>query len=280
MCKLITGSTPYDLDVMEYGETKLAALTEKNSHFIEAVINLDSNYKKQKNEVKPDDKFNPETMFNDSKGLYCGSFNWWFKQMSMASSEAEFKRAILGAVISIDSSNSTHLVSSVSGRMEMRNRICKACKKSNIDSLKALLNEQFESNNQNHLISVLTDKTTAIKKDKDGNESFRYNFSFASKFCAYASGFLNLKNQYPKYDKVVSKKLVNYVFAYLGEKLPKNYFKMPDDNSNPQKLAKELKIYEEYWRYIDTILKIVNKGKKDPLTYEQFDHIVWYANKG
>lgn len=62
--------------------------------------------------------------------------------------------------------------------------------------------------------------------------------------------------------------------------MPKNYFKMPDDNSNPQKLAKELKIYEEYWRYIDTILKIVNKGKKDPLTYEQFDHIVWYANKG
>ena len=42
-------------------EINVAALTEKNAHFIEAVISLDSNYKKESKETPPDPDLDLET---------------------------------------------------------------------------------------------------------------------------------------------------------------------------------------------------------------------------
>ena len=50
---------PYKMDMIR--EINVAALTEKNAHFIEAVISLDSNYKKESKETPPDPDLDLET---------------------------------------------------------------------------------------------------------------------------------------------------------------------------------------------------------------------------
>jgi hypothetical protein len=52
--KTILGKDPYELGRYRTdGSISLAALTEKNSDFIEAVVQLDSNYKKEAGSYPP-----------------------------------------------------------------------------------------------------------------------------------------------------------------------------------------------------------------------------------
>jgi hypothetical protein len=276
--KTILGKGPYDLDVITDGSISLAALTEKNSDFIEAVVQLDSNYKKEAGSYPPDQGFDPETMADDANGLYHGSSSYWFEEMKKASKDEAFRRAVLGAVISIDAANSTHLSSGQNGRKEMRERICGACH-CKLNTLIDLLKQSFKADDQKHLINLLNEPITAVKKTKDGSATYRFNISFVSKFCSYASSYFGTGFEYPKYDNVVSDWLGRYALAYLGKRTPEAFFKMPNGNLNKDKKEIESQIYRLYWNSINDILGKVNIGPKGK-PFERFDHIVWYANKG
>lgn len=270
---IITSENPYILDYLP-GDKKRPALTRKNADFIEAVIHLDSNYAKDYYINEPSVGYDPEIYAESSNGKYCGSTAYWFNEMKTPN--CNFRKCVLGAVIAIDSANSTHLEASVSGRKTMRDIICNKC--NNYLDLIDMLNTLFKPLNHNHLIALLTTKTISKKDGK-----IRFNISFATKFCAYASIFLNSKIQYSKYDNIVSDALPYYSEIYLNEHEKQNEYKIND--TQRRKLDEEgnfqyrLNVYSDYQKKIN---RIIEKLKSDGinLTIEEFDHIVWYGLKG
>ncbi len=272
--EITSNENPYVLDYVAGRIDKIPALTRKNADFIEAIVHLDSNYAKDLEINPPSDDYDPESNAEASNGKYCGSIAYWFDEMKKPN--CNFKKCVLGAVIAIDSTNSTHLEAAVSGRKSMRDVICSNCK--DWHDLVEMLNVPFNPSNHNHIISLLTVKTTA---KKDGGA--RYNISFATKFCAYAAIFLESQIKYSKYDNIVSDALPTYVKVYLGEtknaceyKINKYQRRKLDDAGNYQY---RLKVYAEYE---NTISRILNELSKDNvyLSREEFDHIVWYGLKG
>lgn len=271
---IITNENPYVLDCVDGRTDKLPALTRKNADFIEAVVHLDSNYAKDGEINEPSPGYEPEDNAESSDGMYCGSTAYWFNEMRKP--DCNFRRCVLGAVIAIDSTNSTHLEAAILGRKSMRDIICRYC--NSYRDLVNMLNIPFTASNHNHLISLLTAKTIA---KKDGGA--RYNISFATKFCAYAAIFLNSQIKYSKYDNIVSDALPVYAKIYLNETKNKREYKINeyqtkelDDEGNYQY---RLDVYEKYEL---TISRILNELRSDKiyLTREEFDHIVWYGLKG
>ncbi len=111
--KIICDSNPYVMDkLVDYNN--MAALTRKNADFIEAVIRLDSNYKRESENKEPDKDFDLKDHSSNAEGLYCGSTKYWFEKMKNDSSK--YQECIWGAVVSIDRSNSTHLETTSDGR--------------------------------------------------------------------------------------------------------------------------------------------------------------------
>lgn len=269
---IITSENPYVLDYL-LGDKKRPALTRKNADFIEAIVRLDSNYAKDSYITNPDAGYDPEINAESSNGKYCGSTAYWIDEMKKPN--CNFRKCVLGAVIAIDSANSTHLEAAVSGRKTMRDIICNKC--NNYLDLIDILNTPFEPTNHNHLIALLTNKTISKKDGK-----VRFNISFATKFCAYASIFLNSKIQYSKYDNVVSDALPYYSEIYLNEHKDLKEYKINDNQR--RKLDEEgnfqyrLNVYSDYQK---TINRIIEKLKSDGinLTIEEFNHIVWYGLK-
>lgn len=266
---------PYILDYIK--GTKIPALTRKNARFFKAVVKLDSSYRNDfdpKMECSPG--FNPLSD-EPQTNKYYGSTAYWFAEMEKENSN--FERCLMGAIISIDSTNTTHLESCVDGRKTMKERILNECK--NVDELKAKLNKQFFTNKDNHLIAVLSPAIEA-KPNKDGTaRTDRHNLSFASKFCAYASKFLETDFEYPKYDGVVAKNLPKYIEYYVGNSVKKTEYKV--SNSKDKQLTEEKKLeyrLDIYYHYFEVINKIINSlPTDDKMTKEEFDHIVWYAFK-
>lgn len=272
--KLETSSNPYIMDYILYINNKIPALTRKNADFIEAIVRLDSNYAKESIIVPPTEGFNPEINYSGSKGMYSGSIAYWFH--AMRQEIYPFPTALLGAIIAVDRSNSTHLESSISGRLSMRDRICEIC--NNLQDFITEIEKEFYSEDNMHLISILSAPIPA--KGKNG---VRLNVSFASKFCDYASIYLGCQRKYSKYDDIVSAALPSYAKIYLNRDLKKNEFKV--DNSKQSKMKDEeklkyrLQIYEKYYQCIGTIIQVL-KDENISLSREEFDHIIWYGFKG
>lgn len=262
---------PYELDRFSYDKS-IVALTRKNSAFIEAVVALDSNYSRETQIVAPSHGYDPELHYSNADGKYCGSSMYWFEQMQLAVSEEYFRRSVLGAVIAVDTTNSTHLSAAEDGRKQMRDIICDACKST--EELIAKLNVDYSPFDEKHLINLMNVPLKAA-----GREGVRFNLSFASKFCSYASKFYKCNIEYPKYDNVVARNLPLYIEAYLGEHVKKLCFLMPGNNTDVEsKKSQESLIYRSYWDYIERIIAIL--PHEDVVTKEQFDHIVWYTKKG
>lgn len=272
--KITSSENAYVLDYVAGRTDKLPALTKKNADFIEAVVHLDSNYAKDLEINPPSNGYDPELNIESSNGKYCGSTAYWFNEMKKTN--CDFKKCVLGAVIAIDSTNSTHLEAAILGRKSMRDVICRNCK--DWHGLVEMLNVPFDSSNHNHIISLLAVKTIA---KKDGGA--RYNISFATKFCAYAAIFLEAQTKYSKYDNIVSGALPTYVKVYLGETKNTREYKINeyqrrklDDTENYQYRL------EVYAKYENAISRILNELSKDSvnLSREEFDHIIWYGLKG
>lgn len=265
--KIIRDSNPYVMDkLVDYNN--IAALTRKNADFIEAIIRLDSNYKKESENKEPDNGFDLEKHSSKAEGLYCGSTKYWFEEMKNDSSK--YQDCIWGAVVSIDRSNSTHLETTLNGRYEMAKRIFEKCP--NLESLKSELSKEFFSRDDDHLIAVmLKEGLKSIKDDKD-----MYYLSFASKFCSCAAECLGTNPKYSKYDGVVSAALPEYYKAYCGEDKKKCEFKVNYNASD--KYRNRLKVYEEDSNAISEILESIDED--NTLTRDEFDHIIWYGMKG
>lgn len=272
MINIIKNSNHYVLDYVDGRNDKLPALTRKNADFIEAVVRLDPIYARDLNIVKPSKGYDPDENAESAKGMYCGSTAYWFSEMKKP--DCDFKKCVLGAIIAIDSTNKTHLEASEHGRKTMRDIICKHC--NNYHDLVSMLNRQFNASDKSHIISLLSINTKAKKGDGD-----RYNISFATKFCAYASSYLETEIKYSKYDNIVSDALPIYVSLYLDEEKDDDVYKI-----NPYKLRKfvdddekfkyRLSVYE---KYSCDISKIINKLNDDNIVISrvEFDHIIWYG---
>lgn len=264
---------PYVLDLEELTvkrkTERIAALTKKNSDFIEAVVKIDSNYKRDMRNVPPHPDFDPENNSRDSDGKYCGSLTYWFTEMQKAS--ANYAECVLGAVIAIDRGNSTHLEQVLDGRKKMRDRIIALCP--DVKTLKTALGVPFTHNDVNHLISKMTEP--GLKGIKDGND--RFFISFASKFCAYAALLLGTTIEYSKFDDVVSDNLFLYAQAYCGLTFNKSYFKINQIQGGfDTKRSKGLEIYEIYQQTIEKIISSLAFS----MTRSELDHIIWYYEKG
>jgi len=275
-------TNPYVLDLAEDGVDSVAALSDKNRNFLEAVVMLDSNYKRDSQCVPPDAGFNLENNASDSEGKYCGSLTFWFSEMQKTPSTFTYEECILGAVISIDRSNSTHLEQVTDGRKRMRDRITRCCP--DLVSLKEALAVPFSANNSNHLICKMTE--AGMKSIK--NETDVFFISFASKFCAYAAIALNVKDsegksiEYSKYDNVVSDHLNVYAKLYLDlpKKPTKSSYKISQITDNYSlKREKGLGVYQ---RYQETIGAILQRLLQDGILMNrsELDHIIWYCEKG
>lgn len=267
---------PYELDTfsLEIGKEKpieLAAITKKNSNFIEAVIRLDSNYgwdadpknACQKGYIPFDE--NNNKCFKNKKGYY-GSTAYWFLQMENGD---DFERCIKGAIVSIDITNSTRM--SYKEREELADRLIGTCK--SVEELKKKLEEPFSADKKEHILAMLANKT---------NSGTRFNLSFASKFCSYGAAYLLLnQNLYSKYDNIVSAILPHYARFY-GVDTPKERYKTKIDSvysskfSDKEDFEYRLCVYQEYNNIIG---EIIENSKCDGITRDQFDHIVWYSQK-
>lgn len=268
MVRISRSKDPYSMDMIIGFD--IAALTKKNSNFIEAVLKLDSNYKKEQQAVPPDDRFELNKHASNSNGLYCGSARFWFNEMTNINSVYSYKECVLGAVISIDRSNSTHLETTENGRKKMTRRIIKRCP--DLEALIDCLSTPFTATDDNHLIACMVRK--GFKSIKDGSDM--YYLSFASKFCSYASAILGSTVAYSKYDKVVAQALPVYYQAYCKEIVRKTEFMV--DNSIADKYHNRLEVYEKYSETISQIIAAINKS--DRLSRDEFDHIIWYGMKG
>lgn len=238
--KIEYSKDPYALDHIILKNQSIAALTRKNADFIEAVVRLDSNYGKDKTEI-------------------------WFKKMLNGDN---FKECLNEVIVEIDKINSTHLEAGINGRNEMVERILFLC--DNVDDLKRELLKEFSVNNKEHILYKLTDKIKA--KNREG---YRYNLSFATKFCSYASQFLELGDNYSKYDSVVAKFLPYYSEAYLNKKITKNYFL---DKQNKRDIESKLGLYSTYSDCINRIMELLRADNIN-LTKSELDHIIWYCFK-
>ena len=247
-------------------------MTRKNADFIEAIVALDSNYKRDMTVIPPDDGFDINRDFNDSKGKYCGSIRYWFEKMLDPNSN--YSECVLGAVTAVDRSNSTHLETVFEGRKKMRDRIVEHYP--NVITLRGAISIPFTSENWNHIIHKLTEG--GLFSIKDNSEMFF--ISFASKFITYASIVLNNSYLHSKYDGVVSANLPLYAKLYLNKTFRKTKFKVNQNNGNfVAKREKGLRMYGEYVSTINGILEVLEKVNVE-LTREEFDHIVWYCTKG
>lgn len=277
MLEIHTVDNPYFLDYILVDGKKIPALTRKNADFIEAVVRLDSNYGKDLEINPPSKSYDPEKNATSAKGLYCGSTKYWFDQLQV--NTEEFKKCVLGTVIAIDRTNSTHIESCVNGRKEMRDRICKEC--SCYEELKSMLEQPYivgDFSDKKHLLEILSE---GIEQKGKGKNGVRYNLSFASKYCSYAAQFLDADAEYSKYDNVVSKALPIYEKCYLGKTdKKKTEFKISytqmDEN---EKLQHRLNLYKQYSDCIESILKVLKEDGIE-LTRDEFDHIIWYGLKG
>lgn len=114
------------------------------------------------------------------------------------------------------------------------------------------------------------------------------NFSFASKFCVYLCRYifkdLPQENNYCIYDEVVQSVLPYFAYKYNVENYTDYYTTFLRKNKK-QNLSsvKKLKNKSDYKSYIELVKVIVNKIKENSkidITYEAFDHMLWYFFKG
>ena len=302
---------------LKRNKDNLVKLTQENVAKVEAMIEENSSYAMTLNGrqgVPPEQGFidylksfignqttscSEENKKNENK--FCGSTKWWVDKLNEGIDE-EFKILIAGLIHNIDRTNSTHLNArtkddkgETQGRKNIYNKIIIDCKVNNIDELKNILIDPDQP-----LIKTIT------KKDK---KTKKYNLSFATKFCHYLSWFLfeeeDEKNMYAIYDSVVAKTLPRYIKSFGIEN---DIYKIINENEitiNEDKIIEEITkfiknppfkktgddkeihdFYEKYKKIIDCIIeeghKQAEKEKKEEkkITRREFDHLVWYSNKG
>lgn len=233
--------------------------TEKNIHFVEAMIKYNPTYSAVLDEKHPDYKNNYVGILKSEKANFFD-----FEALEMV-------------IKSIDKYDSTHLNSEGNlpkgsehkGVLKTVNRIKK------INNIQ----ERMMSGDPNLVYEIASGVDT------------KYNFSFASKFCAYVCEFALDKNDgYCIYDDVIQAILPLYIYRYVDEETARKYCKIVNKNSPEHrrvestisnlKTKDNIEGYKEYRDIIDKVIKGIEKIDGIKITYSQFDHMLWYYFKG
>lgn len=188
-------------------------------------------------------------------------------------------------VTSINKVNSTHLAAEDGGIENAVNKIA------SIDKPKGRLAERLK-NRDDELVKEIA------------HAGKRNNFSFATKFCAYACVFAKdiRSDNYCVYDNVLANVLPYYAYLYSleGIDLPESWRKDPpdidrichrsrnkDENgdrriiSDIDSLCRQNHDYVLYRHIVDsTIQGILEQSELDNLSYKDFDQLIWYYFKG
>ncbi len=114
------------------------------------------------------------------------------------------------------------------------------------------------------------------------------NFSFASKFCSYLCRYLfkdlPQENNYCIYDEVVQSVLPYYANYYKVDLDKKYYITYTNKGiKHNRSIVCKVKTCGGYYEYIKLINAIIEKIKEEnniDVTYEAFDHMLWYFFKG
>ena len=105
----------------------------------------------------------------------------------------------------------------------------------------------------------------------------RKNFSFASKFCTYATRYALPAPQndgYCIYDQVLSEVLPYYAYRYLGER------HIAKKNSIIGAEFAETCDYKGYINLVDRIIVAASRETGYTISHKDFDHLLWYYYKG
>ncbi len=235
--------------------------TEKNLLLIDALIRYNSDYSVTSDKNHPEYKESYSYLLESKKADF---FN--------------FEEDVLEKVVkSIDKINSTHLTSEGN-----------SVPKGEHDGITKTVNKIKEIGN---LKGRMMDRDPKVVFEIASAVETKYNFSFASKFCAYVCELaLDKKDGYCIYDNVVQAILPLYIYRYVGKETAKNYCKIVNE-TKPELRRIESKIselkskdekdgYKEYRDLIDAILKGIKEIDGIDITYSQFDHMLWYYFKG
>ena len=256
-----------DFYKLETNEDDAPRFTQNNFKLINTFLKYDSNY----NGVEDD----TSTVFNKTYGgiLTKEKENFFnFKKVENYTTEDEYiKNDSLYLVIeSIDRMNSTHLASE-GQKGGNRGRIKTAQGVYNIKNFRERL---FNAD------AKLVDEIAWF-----GGKN---NFSFASKFCSYLCRYLfkdlPQENNYCIYDEVVQS-VLPYFASYYKADLEKRYYatyirKGIKHNHSTVCNIKTSGGYSEYIKLVNAIVEKIKVESNIDVTYEAFDHMLWYFFKG
>lgn len=232
---------------LDLDQNGFPTFTQKNIDFITAMISYDSTYSKASEEG------GYETIFQEPDF-------WGFSKLN-------------AAIISLDKINSTRLASEGRksgggrGREKTADYIC-----NNIGSEK--------------LRQRLIDKDSSLVNQIAAAVKTKYNFSFASKFCAYVSRFALKMDNYCIYDNVVQAILPYYYYIYVDGDGYRNLYNTNRSGNNQSIVEQKYREksntngYDAYRQCVDDIIAGIRQKCGITVTYSQFDHILWYCFKG
>ncbi len=235
----------------EVDENGLPTLCQKNFAIIDLLISNDSNYRKSDNRDENYEKILKEGIPTKSED-------------------------IKKVVKLIDKQNSTHLSSegqkykgASNGREITAMKIQKLIESGELE--KSLKNGDVE------IIHKIANAVNEYHKENNNYLCSKYNFSFATKFCAYTSKFALNKDNYCIYDNVVSKVLPYYAKMYIDKKYWHNRNgKITSEFIN----RKGKEDYINYRQVIDEILASAKVKHGYKISYKEFDNLLWYYFKG
>lgn len=237
-----TGNT-YEFDMDQNG---FPAFTKKNVEFVTAIIGYDSNYSTASDE-------------NNYESIFAEPNFWSLARLDMA-------------VESIDRINSTHLASEGSAVKGGHGREITTEFIRDIGGV--LLKQRLLSADP----ALVTDIASAVKT--------KFNFSFATKFCAYASRYALKVDNYCIYDKVVQTVLPYYYYIYVDGDGYREFYRTKKTKVNESTIDTRFRGrhiqngYAQYRKCVDDIIAGIDQKCGIHVTYEQFDHVLWYCFKG
>lgn len=232
---------------LDLDQNGFPTFTQKNIAFITAMISYDSTYS------KASEKGGYESIFQEPDF-------WDFKNLDMA-------------IISLDRINSTHLASE--GHKKGANQGREITAKYIRESIGSEILKQRLINKDPQLVNEIA---AAVNT--------KYNFSFASKFCAYASRFALRMDNYCIYDNIVQAILPYYYYIYVDGDGYRKLYKTNLSGNNQSIVETKYREksnpngYDAYRQCVDDIIAGIRQKCGITVTYSQFDSVLWYCYKG
>lgn len=233
---------------LNFREPYLPFLDRENVGFIEAALRIDSNYRKVM-----------DPSYDGLDGCY-----YWIRKLNALDPKTkmiECQGILLRIIWTIKAENSTHLNSGETERNELTRRLV-----AEYDTLSDFIHDlKYPKLNDYKIIKLLSTSTDPsfekkIVKTRDAEKDYDpkiSNFSFATKFCHNMAMILfegkKEQDNYSIYDRVINSALGLYNHEYANI----------DFNGD----------YRGYLKAIDAI-------RKNEISRNGFDHLIWYYFKG